>query len=153
MSNLINDDDFDRMLDQVVSEHEDASATLLLAKEREERERQDFLSAFREIMQNVIRPACEQAAASPAIARAGRGDFEIHLKNHEARFTLTKKNNSRFQLAYNPDFHKKQVNLYSSINPDSGHRRKVAVLSLSEVTPDQVRAAVVVFLKEALSLA
>jgi hypothetical protein len=151
MPDFINDEDFDKMLDRAVSEHEDASTTQRLAKAREEQERQDFLSAFRDVMQNVIRPAFEQAAAHSAVARAGgRAEVDINTNSHEARLSFTTRNNARLHLVYRPDYQRKRVNLNSTLRDTTA--RKIAELQLAEITPDQVRTAIVNFLKEVLSL-
>jgi hypothetical protein len=105
------EDDFDRFLGEAVRRASEDFETRSLEQQVKQRERQEFLSQFRDVLQNVVRPVFERVTAHD------REDFKVSIDERTSPDSLTLllavrrgvAGASRFALRYRDDFKKGRV--------------------------------------------
>jgi hypothetical protein len=137
---------FDDKLSKLFTDFNDTSGVRDRAQQQEQREIQEFLSAFRGVAQNVIIPRferVEQNTAAQASSYSFEWNDEIQAKQ---RVILTAVGEStRISLAYTANFHKKKVEVLN-LEPGS----VPIFFSIDQLTDDAVENQVMLFVKRIL---
>jgi len=135
-------DEFDTILDSLSSTFEERKKVERDARNRENEERQSFLSAFRDKIQNVIRPVFDHTQQKMLASTA---DLKVDVKidpNYNNITLATVQAERHWNLSISADYEKKRVTVRNELSPLGPES-----LLVEEISDARVKKEVVDFLQ------
>jgi hypothetical protein len=139
---------FDEKLGRIAADFKDYQETHETARQEEDKDRQAFLRAFRDLAVNVILPIFEATENNQALQTTGwtfEADDDIKA-NHRVLLKVAK-DATAISLVYKADYAKKKVEI-RNLDPGSS---ELEYLGIGQLTAAVVEEQVVSFIEEVVS--